>query len=121
MKTLTPKEETIMEHFWEHGEMLISKLQTYYAEPRPHVNTLSTLVKILEEKGFVSHKVVTARCFIYYPIITREQYGERSVATMVSKFFSGSYRSLVSTFVKQDKLSKEEVKELLKIIDDGEK
>ena len=66
MKSLTAKEEEIMNHFWENGDMKISELHALYKEPRPHVNTLGTLVKILEEKGFVGHKALSPRNFRYF-------------------------------------------------------
>ena len=66
MKQLTQKEEEIMERMWDHGPMLVRELQACYDEPRPHVNTLATLMKILEEKGFLGHKAITARCFQYF-------------------------------------------------------
>ena len=66
MKQLTQKEEEIMERMWDHGPMLVRELQACYDEPRPHVNTLATSMKILEEKGFLCHKAITARCFQYF-------------------------------------------------------
>ena len=61
MNTLTNKEEEIMNHYWERGDMQIRELRECYAEPKPHVNTLSTLVHILEDKGFLGHRALTAR------------------------------------------------------------
>ena len=61
MKSLTKREEEIMEHYWDKGEMHIRELQALYDDPKPHVNTLSTLVHILEDKGFLSHKALTPK------------------------------------------------------------
>ena len=96
MKQLTQKEEEIMERMWDHGPMLVRELQACYDEPRPHVNTLATLMKILEEKGFLGHKAITSRCFQYFARISREEYRGGSLEGVVNKFFGKSYLSAVS-------------------------
>ena len=101
MKQLTQKEEEIMERMWDHGPMLVRELQACYDEPRPHVNTLATLMKILEEKGFLGHKAITARCFQYFARISRE------------------YLSAVSALVKSEKVSVEDLKELIREVEEN--
>lgn len=66
MKSLTNKEEEIMNHYWDNGEMQIRQLQALYDDPKPHVNTLSTLVHILEDKGFLSHRNLKTRTYAYF-------------------------------------------------------
>ncbi len=117
MKTLTNKEEEIMNLFWEKGDMQIKELQAYYKEPKPHVNTLSTLVKILEEKGFLNHRAITARCFQYYATISRDEFRGGTLSNVVEKFFDKSYLSAVSALVKEQKLTLEELKELIKEVE----
>ena len=117
MKQLTQKEEEIMERVWDHGPMQVRELQTLYDEPRPHVNTLATLVKILEEKGFLGHKALTARCFQYFARISREEYKGGSLANVVNKFFGNSYRNAVSALVKDEKISIDELKELIREVE----
>lgn len=117
MKQLTQKEEEIMERMWDHGPMLVRELQAYYDEPRPHVNTLATLMKILEEKGFLGHKAITARCFQYFARISREEYRGGSLANVVNKFFGKSYLSAVSALVKNEKVSVDELKELIREVE----
>ena len=106
-----------MERVWDHGPMQVRELQTLYDEPRPHVNTLATLVKILEEKGFLGHKALTARCFQYFARISREEYKGGSLANVVSKFFGNSYRNAVSALVKDEKISIDELKELIREVE----
>ena len=118
MKQLTQKEEEIMDRYWQYGPMQIRELQTHYDEPQPHVNTLSTLVKILEEKGFLGHRALTARCFQYFARISREDYRGRSLAAVVDKLFGHSYLSAVSTLVKNEKISVDELKELIREVED---
>ena len=117
MKQLTQKEEEIMERIWDHGPMQVRELQSYYDEPQPHVNTLATLVKILEEKGFLDHKALTARCFQYFARISREEYKGGSLANVVNKFFGHSYLSAVSALVKDEKISLDELKELIREVE----
>ena len=118
MKELTQKEEEIMERMWEHGPMQVRELQALYPEPQPHVNTLATFIKILEEKGFLGHKVLTARCFQYFARISRDDYKGGSLANVVNKFFGQSYLSAVSALVKSEKISLDELKELIKEVED---
>ena len=117
MKSLTQKEEEIMNHYWEFGDMQIRELQAHYDEPKPHVNTLSTLVKILEDKGFLGHRALTARCFQYFALISRKDYRGGTLANVVNKFFGKSYKNAVSALVKDEKISLEELKELIKEVE----
>lgn len=95
MKTLTKKEE-IMNLFWSDGDMQIRELQAHYPDPKPHVNTLSTLVHILEGKGFLSHRALTARCFQHFAVISRDDYSRGSLSNVVNRFFGKSYLGVVS-------------------------
>ena len=119
MKQLTQKEEEIMERMWDHGPLLVRELQAYYDEPRPHVNTLATLMKILEEKGFLGHKAITARCFQYFARISREDYRGGSLEGVVNKFFGKSYLNAVSALVKSEKVSIEDLKELIREVEEN--
>ena len=119
MKQLTQKEEEIMERMWDHGPMLVRELQAYYDEPRPHVNTLATLIKILEEKGFLGHKAINARCFQYFARISREEYRGGSLTNVVNKFFGKSYLNAVSALVKSEKISVEDLKELIREVEEN--
>ena len=117
MKQLTQKEEEIMERMWDHGPLQVRELQALYDEPRPHVNTLATLVKILEEKGFLGHKALTARCFQYFARITREDYRGGTLTNVVNKFFGHSYLSAVSALVRDEKISLDELKALIREVE----
>lgn len=118
MKTLTNKEEEIMNHYWTKGAMQIRELQSCYDDPKPHVNTLSTLVHILEDKGFLSHRALTARCFQYFACITRDEYRRKTLSSVVGKFFGKSYVSAVSALIKEEKISVDELRELIRSIED---
>ena len=118
MKQLTAKEEEIMNHYWTYGDMQIRELQSHYDDPKPHVNPLSTMVKILEEKGFLCHRALSARCFQYFARISREDYRGGSLANVVNKFFGHSYLNAVSALVKEEKLSIEELKQLIREVEE---
>ena len=113
MKTLTNKEEEIMNHYWNRGDMQIRELQSCYDDPKPHVNTLSTLVHILEEKGFLSHRALSARCFQYFATVSREEYSRGSLKNVIRKFFGNSYLDAVSSLVKEEDLTVDDLKKLI--------
>ena len=121
MKSLTNKEEEIMNHYWDKGEMQIRELQALYDDPKPHVNTLSTLVHILEYKGFLSHRNLKTRTYAYFPKISREGYKRGSLNNVVNKFFGKSYLGVVSTLVSEEKISLDELKDLIKKVEENKK
>ena len=118
MKTLTNKEEEIMNHYWTRGSMQIRDLQACYEDPKPHVNTLSTLVRILEDKGFLSHKALSARCFSYFAVVTKDEYSRRTLKNVIDKFFGHSCISAVSSLVKEEDMSVDELKQLIKMVEE---
>ena len=112
MSKLTKRESEIMNYFWDHGAMFVKELLALYPEPRPHVNTVSTIVRILEDKGFLTHKVY-GNTHQYYPVVSRDEFSQQSLAGLVGQFFSGSYLNVVSTFVKEEKVSIDELRALV--------
>ena len=119
MKPLTKREEEIMERYWEKGGMHIRELQALYDDPKPHVNTLSTLVHILEDKGFLAHKAVTAKSYKYFPVRSRDDYRRGSLKNVVDKFFGKSYLGVVSALVKDEDVSLDDLRELIKKVEEG--
>lgn len=120
MKPLTKREEEIMERYWDKGGMHIRELQALYDDPKPHVNTLSTLVHILEDKGFLSHKAVTAKSYKYFPVLSRDDYRRGSLKNVVDKFFGKSYLGVVSALVKDENVSLDDLRELIKKVEEGD-
>ena len=118
MKKLTKKEEEIMNIFWEKGAMFVKELLELYDEPKPHFNTLSTMVRTLEANGFLNHKAF-GNSYQYFPIITREEYAGSTFKGIVSNYFNNSYLSAVSSLVKEEKITIEELKELIDQIERG--
>lgn len=118
MKKLTAKEKEIMGMFWQHGPMFVKDLLKLYPDPKPHFNTVSTQVRILESNGFVSHEVV-GNSYRYRAAITEEAYGKNTLAGVIKNYFDDSYLSAVSAFVKEKKISVEELRDLIKQIEQG--
>ncbi len=118
MKKLTKKEEEIMNLFWDKGAMFVKELLELYAEPKPHFNTLSTMVRTLEANGYVSHKAY-GNSYQYYPVVTREEYAGSSFKGIISSYFNNSYLSAVSALVKEEKITVDELKELIEQIEKG--
>ncbi len=118
MKRLTAKEEEVMGWFWEKGPLFVRELLSFYDEPKPHFNTLSTVVRGLEEKGFVGHKAY-GNTYQYYALVSRDDYRKGTLRSVISKYFDNSYRGVVSMLVQEEKISVEELKELIKQVEGG--
>lgn len=113
---LTPKEEELMRLLWEHGPILISKLVELYPDPKPHFNTVSTVMRRLEAKGFVAHNEIGGS-FHYYAVPKKEDFRSKSFGNFIKNYFGGSYYGAVSTLVAEEKITAAELKELLEIIE----
>ena len=118
MKRLTAKEEEVMGWFWEKGPLFVRELLSFYDDPKPHFNTLSTVVRGLEEKGFVSHKAY-GNTYQYQATVSRDDYRRGTLGGVISKYFDNSYLGVVSTLVQEEKISVEELKELIKQVEEG--
>ena len=120
MKRLTRKEEEAMMFLWKRGKGFVKELMELYAEPKPHYNTLSTIIRGLEEKGYVNHKAY-GKNHEYYPLVTKEKYRKNFMKGVVSDYFGSSYMNVVSFFIAQKKLSADDLKELIEMIEKGNK
>ena len=118
MKRLTAKEEEVMGWFWEKGPLFVRELLSFYDEPKPHFNTLSTVVRGLEEKGFVGHKTY-GNTYQYYATVSRDDYRRGTLRGVISKYFDNSYLGVVSSLVQEEKISVKELKELIKQVEEG--
>ncbi|MGI6794476.1 BlaI/MecI/CopY family transcriptional regulator [Bacteroides sp. KG68] len=116
MKGLTVKEEEIMGFFWEKGPLFVKEMLGFYEEPKPHFNTLSTIVRGLEDKGFVSHHTY-GNTYQYYAVVSEEDFRKRTLKDVIRKYFDNSYLSAVSSLVKEEKLSLEELKQLIREVE----
>ncbi len=113
MKELTKAEEEIMQVLWELESAFVKDIITKFPEPKPAYSTISTLVRILQQKGFVGHES-HGQSHKYHPLISKEEYTSKFMTGFVKKYFSGSYQKMVSFFTKEENLSLNELEELLK-------
>ncbi|MBR5484124.1 MAG: BlaI/MecI/CopY family transcriptional regulator [Alistipes sp.] len=113
MQKLTKKEEELMQMFWEHGPMFVKDIVPLYDEPKPHFNTISTMVRTLESKGFVEHEAF-GNTYRYRPIISQEEFSKGVLGSVVTRYFENSYRQVVSALIEEEKISIEELEELIR-------
>lgn len=112
MKTLTKAEEQVMQVLWQLGEGFIRDIMEAIRPPKPHQNTVATLLKILVEKEFVATRQY-GRQYQYYPLVSKDAYSKSSFKSLVKSYFSGSFTEAVSFMVKEKSLSVEELEALL--------
>ena len=116
MKGLTAKEEEIMGFFWEKGPLFVKEMLAFYDEPKPHFNTLSTIVRGLEEKGYLAHKAY-GNTYQYYATVSREDFSKRTLKGVISKYFNNSYLNAVSSLVREEDISVDELKKLIREVE----
>jgi BlaI family penicillinase repressor len=113
MKELTKAEEEIMQVLWELESAFVKEIIEKMPETKPKYNTVSTFVRILQEKGFVSHEI-HGKSHKYYPIVSKESYTKTYMSGLVKNYFGGSYKQMVSFFTDEENLSLTDLEELIK-------
>ena len=108
------REEQIMDYLWEHGPTFVKDILASFEEPRPHYNTVSTVVRNLEQKKVIGHEDF-GTTYRYYALISREDYVKSNLKRDVKKYFGNSYKSLVSSLVDSNDLTIEEIRELIEL------
>jgi BlaI family transcriptional regulator, penicillinase repressor len=120
MQKLAKREEQIMQVFWNLEKAFIKEVIPELPDPKPHYNSVATMVKILEEKGFLSHESI-GNIFRYFPVITKEDYQKHAMKDIVSQYFDNSYPSMLAFFAKEQQISESELNEILEIIKSSKK
>jgi len=115
MKQLTKAEEDIMQVLWDLGEANVASVVEEFPAPKPANNTVSTIVRILENKGFVGYRK-EGRGHIYFPLVKKAEYSNQSINKLVDGYFQGSFQSMVSFFVKKNDINLNELETILKEI-----
>ena len=113
IKSLTKAEEEIMKYVWQLGRCTVSNIIEEMGSPKPPHSSISSIVRILERKGFVDHKAY-GRTYEYFPLVSKEDYSRRSLLSLLKEYFDGSTPQLVSFLVEQEETSVEELQELIK-------
>lgn len=116
MEPLSHSEENIMRILWELGEGVIHDIIEKLPDPKPPYTTVSSIVRLLEKKGFIDHKAY-GKTYVYFPAISRDQYARRSFSDLMKHYFEGSPKNIVSFIVQESALKPEEVNELKQLID----
>ena len=112
MQKLAKREEQIMQACWHLGKAFIKEIIAELPDPKPHYNSVATMVRILEDKGFLNHETF-GNTFRYYPVVTKEQYQKHAFGDIVRQYFNNSYPSMLAYFAKEQKMSQEELNEIL--------
>lgn len=117
MEKLTAKEEEVLGLFWKNGPLYVREIVELYEDPKPHFNTISTIVRALEEKGYVGHTPI-GKSYQYYAIVAEEDMGKKTLSSIVGRYFKNSYLRVVSSFVEDGNIP---VEDLRKLLDEVEK
>lgn len=115
MKKLTRKEEEVMKILWNLKKAFVKDIVEQYDNPKPHYNTISSLVRLLQEKGIVGYNQY-GNTYQYFPLISKEVYRRSFMKQVVNDYFDNSYKSAVAFFVKEKGLSPEELEDLIRMI-----
>jgi len=120
MKQLTKAEEEIMQILWHLKESNVNGIIEEMPEPKPAYNTVSTIVRILENKEFVDHRK-KGKGYIYFPLVEKETYSNQSINQLMNNYFNGSFQSMVSFFMKKNEVNSKDLEAILKEINKEDK
>ena len=112
MEKLTSKEEEVLNLFWKKGPMFVREIVDMYDDPKPHFNTISTIVRSLEEKGYVGH-TQQGKSYRYHAEVAEEDMGKKTLSSIIGRYFKNSYLRVVSSFVEDGNLPVEDLRRLL--------
>ena len=116
MRYLTRAEEEVMQVLWKIRRGFIKDILKHFNEPKPAYNTVSTIVRILQDKGFVDHKAY-GRTHEYFPVVSKDEYSKSHLSSFVNDYFSNSFGKMVSFFAKEKEISVKEMEEIMKIME----
>lgn len=119
MTELTKAEEQVMQVLWEIEKGFVKDILEKFPKPKPAYNTVSTIVRILEKKGFIDH-VAYGKTHEYHPLISKDSYKSFFLKSMMTGYFNGSFKNLISFFARENNLNIKEVEELLSYVDQEE-
>lgn len=113
---LSDREAEIMGMLWKRGPLYVREILDSYPDPKPHFNTVSTIVRILEDKGYVNHESISGS-YRYFAVAQASDFAGRSLAQIIKNYFDGSARAAVSALVKEEKLSVDELREIIEMVE----
>ncbi|HKK62204.1 MAG TPA: BlaI/MecI/CopY family transcriptional regulator [Bacteroidales bacterium] len=116
-KELTRAEEQVMQIIWKLEKAFVKELLSHFPDPKPAYNTVSTIVRILEKKGFVSHEAY-GKSHKYYPLITKEQYREEVFSGVMKNYFNNSMQQVLSHFSGKENMDLKEADEMIRLLEE---
>jgi len=116
-RELTRAEEQIMHILWDKGPALVHDILKEFPDPKPAYNTVSTIIRILEQKGFAGHKAY-GRTYEYFPLITKKDYTKTYFRSFVTNYFGNSFKSVASFFTAEENLSVQELEDIRQLMDE---
>lgn len=117
MTILTKAEEQVMQILWDQEEGFVKDLLQHFPDPKPAYNTVSTIIRILEKKGFVDHRSF-GKSYQYYPVISREQYRNERFSSLMKNYFNNSMKQALSHFGKSGNMNMKEADEIIKMMEE---
>jgi BlaI family penicillinase repressor len=117
MTILTKAEEQVMQILWDMEEGFVKDLLKYFPKPRPAYNTVSTIIRILEKKGFVAHRSY-GKSYQYYPVISKDHYRNERFSSLMKNYFNGSMKQVLSHFGKTGSINMKEADEIIRMMEE---
>ncbi|MBD5239287.1 MAG: BlaI/MecI/CopY family transcriptional regulator [Bacteroidales bacterium] len=112
---LTEREEELMRLFWQHGPMFVRELLDRLPDPKPHVNTVATFVRLMEQKGVLAHEAI-GHNHRFYPTISAQDYSRSALRSVISRYFNNSLQGAISALISDEKLTDAEIRELIQMV-----
>jgi predicted transcriptional regulator len=117
IRELTKAEEQVMQILWDLDESIVRDMVDQFPDPKPAYNTVSTVLRVLEKKGFVDHKAY-GTTYVYFPLITKKDYSKFQFANLIKNYFNGSFPKMAAFFAKENNLSIQELEEMMDMAKD---
>ena len=117
MEKVTRREEELLRCFWEQGPLFVRELVAMMPDPKPHFNTLSTMVRALEAKGYVAHESFGST-YRYYAVVSEAEFSRRTLRSVIDRYFKRSTLGAVSALVEEEQISVEELRKLIDRIEE---
>jgi len=112
IRELTKAEEQVMQILWDASESIVRDIVEQFPDPKPAYNTVSTVLRVLEKKGFVDHKAY-GTTYVYFPLVTKKEYSKFQFTNLIKNYFNGSFPKMAAFFAKENNLSIQELEEMM--------
>ena len=112
IRELTKAEEQVMQILWDSEEAIVRDMVEQFPDPRPAYNTVSTVLRVLEKKGFVDHKAY-GTTYVYFPLISKKDYSKFQFTNLIKNYFNGSFPKMAAFFARENNLSIQELEEMM--------